>query len=45
MNPYYFAPPKLRFWVAEGRRLDFLFRFASRQNEKQADRRVRKIQH
>ena len=42
MISYYFAPPKLRFWVAGGCSLDFLFRFASRQNEKQDDRRVRK---
>jgi hypothetical protein len=45
MTPYYFAPPKLRFWVAGGCSLDFLFRFASRQNEKHASRRVRKIEH
>ena len=44
MTPYYFAPPKLRFWVAGGCSLDFLFRFASRQNEKQDGRRVRKIE-
>jgi hypothetical protein len=41
MIPYYFAPPKLRLWVAGGCSLDFLFRFASRQNEKQGGRRVR----
>gem|GEM_PF-4262330 len=33
MIPYYFAPPKLRLWAAGGCSLDFLFRFASRQNE------------
>ncbi|EGJ99890.1 hypothetical protein HMPREF9455_03763 [Dysgonomonas gadei ATCC BAA-286] len=41
MIPYYFAPPELRFWVAGGCSLDFLFRFASRQNEK-TERLVKK---